>query len=105
MNQEIYERLKKISERLRKEYHAEKVILFGSYAKGDATEDSDVDILIIAPIQEPFFDRMATVLGLIRELKKGIPIEPIVLTKEEVEDRIKIGDQFVQQILEKGVYL
>jgi len=34
MNQEIYERLQKISERLKKEYRAEKVILFGSYARG-----------------------------------------------------------------------
>ena len=47
MNQEISERLQKISERIKKEYHAERVILFGSYAKGEATEDSDVDLLVI----------------------------------------------------------
>ena len=105
MNRQIYERLQKISERLKKEYHAEKVILFGSYARGDATEDSDVDLFIIAPTNERFFERMATVLGLIRDLKKGIPIEPIVLTAEEVEGRINIGDQFIQEIIEKGIYL
>ena len=47
MNRETYERLKKISERLKEKYLAEKVILFGSYARGDATKDSDVDILIV----------------------------------------------------------
>ena len=105
MNQEIYERLRKISERLKREYNAEKVILFGSYARGEATEDSDVDLFIIAPTNERFFQRMATVLGLVRDLYKGLALSPIVLRPEEVAERLKIGDQFVQEILEKGVEL
>jgi len=40
MNDEVFERLREISKRLKKEYPAEKVILFGSYATGDATEDN-----------------------------------------------------------------
>ena len=47
MNREILGRLKKISERLKKNYNAEKVILFGSYARGEETEDSDVDLLVV----------------------------------------------------------
>ncbi len=105
MNQEVSGRIRQIAERLKKEYKAQKVILYGSYAKGEATEDSDVDLFIIAPTNERFFQRMATVLGLIRDLKKGIPIEPIVLTAEEVEKRIKVGDQFIQEIIEEGIYL
>jgi len=105
MNQEVLGRIRQIAERLKKEYKAQKVILYGSYAKGEATEDSDVDLFIIAPTNERFFQRMATVLGLIRDLKKGIPIEPIVLTAEEVEKRIKVGDQFIQEIIEEGIYL
>jgi len=105
MNQEIFQRLRKISERLKKEYHAEKVILYGSYATGEATEDSDVDLFIIAPTHERFFERMATVRGLIRDLRNGLPVSPIVLTPEEVEKRRRKGDQFVQQILEEGIML
>ena len=105
MSQEIHERLKKISERLKKEYHAEKVILFGSYATGKITEDSDVDILVIAPTEERFFERMATVLGLVRDLYNGLALSPIVLRAEEVAERLKRGDQFVKQIIEDGVYL
>ena len=89
----------------RKEYNAERVILFGSYARGEATEDSDVDILVIAPTAERFFERMATVLRLTRDLHYKLPLGPIVLTKEEVEQRLQRGDQFVRQIIEKGVYL
>lgn len=105
MEQELYERLRKISERLKREYHAEKVILFGSYSTGEATEDSDVDIFIIAPTDERFFERMATVLELIRDLYKGLPISPIILRPEEINQRLKVGDQFIQEILEKGVEL
>jgi len=103
--QDVMDRLKAISERLKKEYRAEKVILFGSLARGEATVDSDADILVIAPTNERFFERMATVLALVRDLYKGLALSPIVLRPEEVAERLKIGDQFVQEILETGVEL
>ena len=105
MNQEIYKRLKRISERLKKDYEAEEVILFGSYARDEATVDSDVDLFIVAPTKERFYERMATVLGLVRDLYKGLSLSPIVLTPDEVKQRLKRGDQFVQEILESGVTL
>jgi len=105
MNEEIFLRLKKIAERLKEKYRAERVILFGSYAKGEATEDSDVDILVIASAEERFFERMAKVLELTRDFYNGLALSPIVLRPEEIEQRIKIGDQFVQEILDKGVEL
>lgn len=103
--QDVMDRLKVISERLKKEYKAEKVILFGSLARGDATEDSDADILVIAPTNERFFERMATVLEIVRDLYSGLALSPIVLRPEEIAERLKIGDQFVQEILETGVEL
>ena len=105
MNQEIYDRLKKIAERLKKNYGAEKVILFGSYARGEETEDSDVDLLVFASTNERLFERMATVLEIVHDLYNGLPISPIVLSSKEVEERLKLGDQFVQEMLEKGIEL
>lgn len=103
--QDVMDRLKAISERLKKEYRAEKVILFGSLARGEATVDSDADILVIAPTNERFFERMATVLEIVRDLYNGLALSPIVLRPEEIAERLKIGDQFVQEILETGVEL
>lgn len=37
--------------------------------------------------------------------ERRIPFEPIVLTKEELQKRIEIGDQFISEILEKGEVL
>ena len=102
---DIMGRVEEISARLKKEYNAQEVILFGSYARGEATEDSDVDILVIAPATERFFDRMAKVLELVRDLYDGLALSPIVLRPEEVSERLRIGDQFIQEILEEGMKL
>ncbi|OHB69401.1 MAG: hypothetical protein A2W23_01515 [Planctomycetes bacterium RBG_16_43_13] len=105
MDSKLQERLRDISQRLKNEYHAEKVILFGSYAREENTKDSDVDILVIAPTKEQFFQRMATVRRLVRDLRYGLPLSPIVMTKEEVDERKEKGDHFVLEIVRNGVSL
>ena len=102
---DITDRIRAISERLKKEYNAQRVILYGSHARGEATEDSDVDILVIAPTTERFFDRMARVLVLVRDLYNGLALSPIVLTPEEISKKLERGDQFFQEIIEQGVEL
>ena len=105
MKRELDKRLQTIGSRIKKDYRAERVILFGSYAKGNATEDSDVDLLVVAPTKERFFERMASVRRLIRDLRDGLAVSPIVLTPVELEKRRQAGDPFVQEILETGVSL
>jgi predicted nucleotidyltransferase len=79
-------------DRLRQDYSARKIWLFGSHARGTADEGSDVDLPIVCPTTEKFFDRMATVRRLLRDQRKGAPISPIVLTPEELESRLRKGD-------------
>lgn len=73
MNKEVLSRIKKIAEILKKEYKAEWVILFGSYARGEETTDSDIDLLIVADTNERFYQRMGTALSLVRDLYYGLP--------------------------------
>jgi len=105
MKREMSKRLHIIGNKIKQEYRAERVILFGSHARGDATEDSDVDLLVIARTKERFFERMASVRRLIRDLRDGLPVSPIVLTPVELEKRRQAGDPFVREILETGVSL
>ena len=105
MTRELNKRLQTIGKKIKKDYRAEKVILFGSYAKGNATEDSDVDLLVVAPTKERFFERMASVRRLIRDLRDGLAVSPIVLTPAELEKRREAGDPFVREILQTGVSL
>ena len=102
-DQEVLGRIKAIADRLRTAYHAQRVILFGSSARGEASDDSDTDLLVIAPTQERFFERSATVLGLVRDLYPGLALSPIVLTPAEVRQRLDRGDPFVTEIVGEGV--
>ena len=97
--------LKEIGDLLRREYHAHRLILFGSQARGDAAPESDIDLFVSAPTEERFYDRMASVRRLLRSVASGLPIAPIVLTPSEIDARLRRGDQFVQEILATGVEL
>ena len=95
----------RIAERLRKEYGATQVIVYGSVARGEATIHSDVDLLVVAPVAEKAYIRMAHVLALIRDLSRGLPLSPVVLTPEELQERLARKDFFIQEILDEGIAL
>ena len=84
-------------------YKLDLIVVFGSYAKGTATADSDIDLLVISESKERFYERQASVRRLLRDLIKRIPLSPIVLTHKELEYRKKLGDQFINEILETGI--
>jgi len=94
-----------IVEKIRREYQPEKIILFGSYAYGTPDRDSDIDLLIIKDTQERPIDRRVTVRRMVSDPKRFIPFEPIVLTPDEIQVRLEIGDQFLREIIEKGEVL
>lgn len=98
-------RLKAIADRLRQDYRAVRVILFGSEARGEATEHSDIDLLVVAETNERFYERVASALRTVRDLSYGLPLAPIVLTLKELQSRLDRGDQFVQEIIDTGVEL
>jgi predicted nucleotidyltransferase len=86
-------------------YAPAKIILFGSYAYGQPDADSDIDLLIIKATQERFFERLNTVRQVATGTHPHVPFEPIVLTPEELEQRLKAGDQFLSEIVQKGEVL
>ena len=97
--------LQQIAARLKQNYGAQKVVLFGSAAQGAAGPGSDVDLLVISPTTEGYFQRMATVRGMLRDLRRGLAVCPIVLTPEEVQSRLAIGDHFISDIMTQGIEL
>ncbi len=94
-----------ILQRLIDRYAPQKVILFGSYAYGEPDEDSDIDLLIIKDTPDRFIDRWVTVHRILTGTHRSLPVEPVVLTPQEVEERLVAGDQFIAEILEKGKVL
>jgi predicted nucleotidyltransferase len=90
-----------VVKKIQEEYQPEKIILFGSYAYGKPTESSDIDLFIIKESKKRRIDRFCEVRKIIRDIK-GISIQPVVFTKAELERRMKLGDDFIQEILTKG---
>jgi len=97
--------IQKITRRVIDTYQPEKIILFGSYAYGKPGANSDLDLLIIKKTSERFFDRLVNVRRIVSDPMRSIPFEPIVLTPDEVKERLAIGDQFIEEILTKGEVL
>lgn len=97
--------IEQIVKRIAEGYRPLKVILFGSHAWGRPTEDSDIDLLIVKETSERFIDRWVAVREVIADPERRIPVEPIVVTPEELRRRISAGDQFFQEIVERGKLL
>jgi len=81
------------------EFHPERVILFGSYARGCATEDSDVDLLVVMDCATHPAVRAAEIR---RRVRAGFPMDLIVRSAESLRRRLAMGDPFAKEILDQG---
>ena len=80
--------------------HPEKIILFGSYAYGEPTLDSDVDLLVIANSSE----RISVLTGNAYRavLDKTFPIDILVRTPQWIARRLRLNDFFIQDVVKRG---
>lgn len=96
--------LPKAVERIVSELKPEKIILFGSYAYGSPTPDSDVDLLIVMKTKAKDIDRYVTVSNLL--YPREFPVDIIVKTPKEIKAEFKKkGNFFMREVLTKGKVL
>jgi len=79
---------------------ASQVILFGSYARGEATERSDVDLMVVAETDLPRHKRAVGLYKQFRPYPFGMDI--VVYTPQEVEEGKKSALTFVSTVLREG---
>lgn len=94
--------IEEFGRRIGAEFRAEKVVLFGSYAEGIATEDSDVDVLVVLPFEGRSVDQSVAIR---MKLRPPFPVDLIVRRPEKIVERLEMGDNFVREILEQGKVL
>jgi predicted nucleotidyltransferase len=94
--------IRKFGRQIGEQFHAERVILFGSYAQGNVTADSDVDLLVIGPFKGRSVDKSVEIR---MKLRPQFPVDILIKTAEKVHQRIKMGDSFMREILDKGKVL
>ena len=89
-------------ERIVQAYHPERIVLFGSYAYGTPTVNSDVDLLVVLPF-EGKGSRKA--LEILNTLEPEFSVDLLVRTPEQVRQRLAWNDFFLREVIEKGKIL
>ncbi len=80
-----------------------KIILFGSYAYGAPTPDSDVDLLVVMDTAASARERHLPVCRLLRP--RPFPVDILVRTPQEIEQALDKGDFFIEEIVTQGKVL
>ncbi|MFH1838458.1 MAG: nucleotidyltransferase domain-containing protein [Candidatus Kuenenbacteria bacterium] len=96
--QKLQKNLKQIIKDL-KPYKPEKIILYGSCARGDFRKNSDIDLFIIKKTKKDFFNRLDDVNKLINH---KVPMDIFVFTPKEIKKRLDLEDFFFEEIIQKG---
>lgn len=96
-------KLKEITARIVKDFQPQKVVLFGSYAWGEPTGDSDIDLFVVKETNRSIREMAKEIDGSL--FPRPFPIDLIVHTPRQVEKRIEMGDSFIANILNKGKVL
>jgi predicted nucleotidyltransferase len=83
-------------------FRPQRVILFGSYAYGNPTADSDVDLLVVMP-HTGAPSRKASEIR--TEIPRDFPCDLMVRSPKALRERIELDDFFLKEVTEKGITL
>jgi len=102
-HQETEDKINIITHKIVQMLQPERIVLFGSWAWGEPDPDSDVDLLIVKDSPQPRRERQ-------RDLRRklyppGLPLDLLVYTPQEVDERLNAGDFFIRNVLTKGKIL
>ncbi len=92
--------LQKLLDKLLQNLTPEKVVVFGSYAAGTATPQSDIDLLVVWDSDLPRDQRQEAISQALRPRKT--PVDILAYTPDEVKQCLAIPHSFLQHIFETG---
>ncbi len=88
-----------LADRIAAAFGPEQIVLFGSYAYGRPTPDSDVDLLIVMRHEGKSWDAAARIRGTVRP---RFPVDLLVRTPQKLRERLDMGDVFLREIVTRG---
>jgi len=91
--------IRRLCERIAREFKPEKIILFGSHAYGQPTPDSDLDLMVVMRFEG---DQLEKAVSILKRLNVLAPIDLLVRTPDQIQQRLEMGDSFIREILERG---
>jgi predicted nucleotidyltransferase len=93
------EQIEEFSQQIAQKFQPDRIILFGSYAYGQPTEDSDVDLLVILPFEDL---PVCKAIEIRRQIKPPFPLDLMARTSEQIQQRLDMGDFFIKDIIKNG---
>lgn len=92
--------IRAFSRAVAREFHPQKIVLFGSYAYGQPTADSDVDLLVIMPRTRHRGERMSVRIR--HAIPRDFALDLLVRTPADIARRLRLGDPFICEMLARG---
>jgi len=89
--------------RIVREFSPDRVILFGSHARGQAGPDSDVDLLVVMPVRGQKHKKQVQIRVALHDIR--VPMDIIVTTPEEFEWRKEIPGTIEYPAVQEGKVL
>jgi len=81
------------------------LILYGSAAKGDMREESDIDVLVITKDDDnEIYDEMSKIRTDV-DLKNGSLTSLISISRREIEEYLKLNSPFIKDVIKEGIIL
>ena len=105
------ELIHEISQRIQNQCKVKDIILFGSHAKGCATQESDIDMIVVLDQQgfaQTYWEQLQRRMNISRSLldiKRLVPIDLLVYTEDEWKRVADSEDEFFADIRKNGVRL
>ena len=97
-----FEQIQELADRIAREFKPDKIILFGSYAYGNPTADSDVDLLVVMPVEGKPYRKAAEILT---HTRPAFGVDLLVRSPENLKWRIEHEDFFLREVTSKGKLL
>lgn len=94
--------IKSFCRKIAEEFSPERIILFGSRARGRAHADSDVDLLVVMECEGPGARQAAEILN---RVQPEFAVDLIVRTPEELRRRLALEDRFLTDVVRHGQVL
>jgi len=94
--------IRQVVERIAALFQPRRVILFGSYAAGTPTPDSDVDLLVE---METKLRSVEQAVAIRRAVDFPFPTDLLVRTPQQIAERLALGDTFWRDVVTEGMVL
>jgi uncharacterized protein len=91
--------IKRLCRQIADTFQPNKIILFGSQAYGRPREDSDIDLLVVMPYVG---SSRQQAVNIALSLNVMAPLELLVRTEQEIRQRLELGDQFINEVVQRG---